>query len=202
MRRLRAAMTPEQLDNKRKVNREYMRVARVERPEMAREAERRYREANRDELAFKAFCRHQDNPDIANIRRSEWSKANPERQRQLKRESATRCAARPENRAASQKKGRQRHIRNSSDAAALALRIVAAADAAMAKVVSPQLRSDVRPMLIEAVYSGRFPIRLKSEHAQELLREHFRQFSKFDTVSLDEVIGENGFTRGAAMGMW
>lgn len=202
MRRLRAAMTPEQLDTKRAANREYMRITRVERPELARAAERRYRETNRDELAFRAFCRHQDNPDVANIRRSAWSRANPERQRQLRRASAKRCAARPENRAASQKKARLRHIRNCSDPATLALRIVAAADAAMAKVVSPQLRSEVRPMLIEAVYSGRFPIRIKPEHAQELLREHFRQFSKFDSVSLDEVIGEDGFTRGAALGIY
>ncbi len=40
-----------------------------------------------------------------------------------------------------------------------------------------------------------------AEQRSARLREHFRQFSKFDTVSLDEVIGEDGFTLGAALGI-
>lgn len=200
MRRLREGMTPDQLEAKRQTGREYMRRARIENPEAARAVERRYREAHREELAFRSFCRDRENPEAATQRKAVWRKANQERNRQINRESAKRCAARPENRIVSIQKARRRYVSQTKDKAALWKRIAAAAESA-ARTISAELRLEVISRLVEGVYIGRFPVQLKPQHAAEAQRDYFRQFSKFDTVSLDEVIGENGFTRGHALGV-
>lgn len=200
MRRQRERMTPEELQAKRVANRDYMRRLRVEDPERARAAERRYDETHKEQRSYYSFCRHQENPEASNARKAAWRKANPERNRKMNREQLKRARSTPEGRETEARRARRKYIRSVKDEAALGKRIAAAAEA-VARTISADLRQEVVGRLVEGAYVGRFPIRLKQQHAAEALREYFRQFSKFDTVSLDEVIGENGFTRGNALGV-
>lgn len=200
MRRQRERMTPEELQAKRTANREYMRRLRVEDPERARAAERRYDETHKEQRAYYSFCRYRENPEASIARKAAWRKANPERNREMNREHLKRARSTPEGRETEARRARRKYIRSVKDKAALGRRIVAAAEA-VARNVNAELRQDVISRLVEGVYSGRFPIRLAAEHRSEIVREHFRMFSKFDTVSLDEVIGENGYTRGNALGV-
>lgn len=57
-------------------------------------------------------------------------------------------------------------------------------------------------MLFEAIYTGRFPIKVKEAHALQLMREYHRMFTNFGPVSLDEVVGEGGYTRGQSLGVF
>lgn len=74
--------------------------------------------------------------------------------------------------------------------------------AVIPRTLPRDVRDDVYGMLILSVYEGRTPLRVRPEHAKAILAEHYRHFSKFDTVSLDAVVSENGATRGQLLGFW
>lgn len=73
--------------------------------------------------------------------------------------------------------------------------------AVLPRTLPRDVRDDVYSMLIVAVYDGRFPQRVQPQHAKVIIAEHYKQFSKYDTVSLDAVVGE-GATRGQLMGIY
>lgn len=204
MRRLRAQMTPEQLAAKREAGREYMRRTRIESPEVARAAERRYREAHREELAYRSFCRDENNRDAANRRKADWKKANPERHRQLNRESAKRCAARPENKAAERTRSRARYVQAVKDKAALGLRVTNAAQAVVPRNLPAHIRCGVLALLIERIYSGELPIRITAEHGKAALADYRRDVERFalQHVSLDAPVGQDGASFGQMVGVY
>jgi hypothetical protein len=78
-------------------------------------------------------------------------------------------------------------------------------DAAVPCSLPFDVRSDVIAMMFEAVYSGRFPLRISSEHVKSIISEHFRMFTKYGPVSLDAARFDDG--RGSlhdmiSEGMW
>jgi hypothetical protein len=78
-------------------------------------------------------------------------------------------------------------------------------DAAVPRSLPFDVRSDVIAMTFEAVYSGRFPLRVLSEHVKSIISEHFRMFTKYGPVSLDAARFDDG--RGSlhdtiSEGMW
>lgn len=204
MRRLRARMTPDEVEAKRQAGRDYMRQARIDNPEAARSAERRYREANREGIAYRDFCRHQENREVANKRKAEWEKANPEQRRRTKRASAKRCAARPENREASRKRSRVRSIRAARDKAALGLRVMEAAGAVVPRSLPDHVRSGVVAMLVERVYSGDLPTKLAVEHGKAAVADYRRDVERFTLqhASLDAPIGADGASLGQLTGVY
>lgn len=162
-----------------------------------RKAEKRaWSERNAERESFRKFVWNEENRERKAATLKAWKAANPEHARNR---SNWRDANRTER---NRRQARRRHLAGVKDKRALEQRIVAHANAALTQISSPDLRTELRSMLIEAVYSGRFPIRLQPDHARELMREHFREFSKFTTVSLDDVIGADGFTRGQQLGIY
>lgn len=203
MRRLRERMTPEQLEADRKIKREHARQVRIERPEVPRAAQQRYEASHREERAFKNFCRYHDNPKAVRERLDAWKKANPERAREIKRESAKRSAARSASRLAIIRSERRRHIRTVKDKDALGCRVVASAEAAVPLLLPDHVRTGVVAMLIERVYSGDLPIRITAAHGKIALADYRRDVENFSLqhVALDAPAGENGSSLGQLMGV-
>ncbi|SEG61280.1 hypothetical protein [Bosea lathyri] len=158
-----------------------------------------------------------------------WRAANLERARATKREyMARRRAEKPEEVAASKKKwaaanpeyirasSRKQYHKHPEKAAARRRRwriskfginrtdqhkLMDRCHAAIPRTLPRDVRDDVFSALVVAVYEGRFPKRVQPEHAKTIISEHYKQFSKFDTVSLDAVVCE-GATRGQLMGIY
>lgn len=184
-------------------------------------AQREYRRRNAEKRNANRRRWAHLNPELDAFRKFVWREENREHraayQRAWQEKNREQCSEYHKAWVAAQPEGRRRDagskhrsvrssrkwcLQNVKDKAAQERRIVASAEAAIPKSVQGDLRAEIKAMLVEAVYSYRFPIRLQPEHTQEVMREHFRQFSTFATVSLDDVIGEYGFTRGAAMGIY
>lgn len=81
-------------------------------------------------------------------------------------------------------------------------KLIERAHAVIPRTLPRDVRDDVFGMLILGVYEGRFLKRLQPADAKAIILEHYRQFSKFDTVSIDAVIGPDGFTRGQQLGLY
>jgi hypothetical protein len=60
----------------------------------------------------------------------------------------------------------------------------------------PDVRDDVAAAVIMAVCEGRFLRTFGAKEAKRIMTEHCREFSKFSTASLDDVLTPDGATRG------
>lgn len=180
-------MTPEQRERQRESRHRYRKSAK------GKATQKLWRDRNIEKVAFYRFVFNEENKAKRAAYQRRWKERTGYKTPPPKNVTAGTIAAR-------QRCDRRKHIANVKDKAALELRIVSAAES-VAGNVNAELRQEIISRLVEGVYSGRFPIRLTHEHRSAIVSEYFRQFSKFDTVSLDEVIGENGFTRGNALGV-
>ncbi len=156
----------------------HKRAYRERHPEKLAAYAKAHREANPDLVAFQDFMKRQRTPDQCRARRAAYIAANPEkfREQQRNKPSAKRKRLR---------QGRLRTIARTKDKAALGERILANARAAIPSHISANLRAELAGMMAQRVYEGRYPIKLKPEHAKEVMTDHFREFSKFGPVSLD-----------------
>lgn len=145
----------------------------------------------------------------------QWREDNLEACREKKRVyMAKRRAEKPQEIYESKKRwadANKEHLRRKSRARARLRRglkrtteqkLIARAHAVIPRTLPRDVRDDVFGMLILGVYEGRFSTRLQPADAKAIIVEHYRQFSKFTTLSLDSVIGDDGFTRGQAMGVY
>jgi hypothetical protein len=139
------------------------------------------------------------NPERARAASMKWAKANPEK---VKAKDRRNHLARVERmgiegmRKYWREKARRRYVPR---AKALPIgeelnRLLGSNElyAAAAAAVSPKLPKDVRDDVIQAVCLAVLESEIELDqvagHAREYVARHYRQFSKFDTVSLDEPI--------------
>ena len=169
-------------EEQRRKTREYKKRWRRENPEKYLEERRRYRRKTSEKRAFdRMLYRRANGEPLAKERLAAWAAANPEKAKA----AAKRRRQSDKGKRKQAIRSRKKHISTCKDQAALKRRIVANVDAAIPKNINAELRGELRAMLVEAVYAGKLPIRIKSEHAKEMMREHFRMFTKYGTVSLD-----------------
>jgi len=166
----------------------------------------RYREASperkaelRERQALSELRRRIKSPDQVKEQYYRSRRKNPESTRTKDRECRRRYRAKnPEKR---RQERRRWWLRKYGLSAQAQTSLVEGINAALSPKMPLDMRGEIVSMMIEAVYDGRFSARDAPKHTQDIIREYFRQFSKFDTVSLDAVIGADGFTLGRAMGI-
>lgn len=194
-------LTPEQIERYRRQKRAYMEVYRTDNAGKVKQSKKRWADENKPYLRAKSRERYWRNredlvtpiaipPTQAAMRRKVIKAEKRDRQRQ-------------ENiRAANLVSGRRTFIQSHPDRRALERLILDSVRAAIPGHLGRDLRDELTSMMFEAIYTGRFPINVEESHAREVMREHHRMISNFGPESLDEVVGENGITRGQALGIY
>lgn len=206
-RRYRAKLSPEQRQRVLDQAKAY-RLARS--PEqVARDAEsrKRSRAVNREwenEQRYLRRLRQADrDPDAAEAtdraRRKRWREANPDLARERERVKAAKAYSRDPERFRT--RDRRRYLRDHPLTADQQRELYQRARALAPASLPRDVRDDVVGQVLAAVVDGRLSRRFGEADVKAVVAAHFRQFSKFSTVSIDEVIGEDGFTRGALLGL-
>ena len=178
--------TPEGRERQRAYNRAYAKSAK------AKETLRRWHEARKaaqPELVRAAWCakearRKERDPEKFRAKNAAKKRRrrvrNPEKERAKDRRKRLRC--RPLDRA------REANI---------IARIRKSTPASMPRAT----RDEVLSMAFLGILEGRFPTRIEAKHVREVIREHFREYDTFKTISLDAVVAD-GATRGQLLGIY
>lgn len=162
----------------RKSSADASRRCREAKPEEARAAARARYHANPDLAAFNKFMARQRHPGRETARKKAYAERHPEKHRKQRNNTPSAKRHRKEY-------ARRRTIRETKDKAALGERIIANARAAIPANVGPELRAELAAMIAQRVYEGRYPIRVTTEQAKEVMTDHFRMFTKYGPESLD-----------------
>jgi hypothetical protein len=197
-----ADMTPEQRERHREAIRRYRQTS-----DAQREAERRYRERNRDRLpemrALGRLRRMDRDPEgvlaAEREKHAQWTAKNPERRRLLNRaKKLTYEKAHPER---IREKQRRKYLRQHPLTPEKQRQIFVDVRAKVPATLPPDVRDEVVGRVFEAFMSGRFTRKIRAQDVKLIISEHFRQFSKFTTVSLDDIV-HDGASRGQLMGIY
>lgn len=123
------------------------------------------------------------NRDKLREQRERWKAENPERYREAN--NAYRRRWRAKNKEARAQERRFYKLKRNGLSKFSEQRIYDRVQAVIPRALSFELRGELLSMLYEAIYSGRFPRRVTPAHAQMLIKEHNRMFTKYGPLSLD-----------------
>jgi hypothetical protein len=196
-----ASMSLEQRERLREAARRYRQTSPAQ-----RDAEKRYRNRNQENLpemrALQRLRRIDLDPQgvlaAERERHARCRAKDPEKRRRLDREKEIRHQkAHPEK---ARERFRRKYLRAHPLTPAKQRQLFADVRAKVPITLPADIRDEVAGMVFEAIMSGRFKRSVTAHDVKLIITEHFRQFSKFSTVSLDEIIHE-GASRGQLMGV-
>lgn len=161
--------------------REYRRRYREKHPDRVKESARKCRETRADVIkeSVRAYRATESGRAAMERARARWVAKNRDRVLAYYREyNAHRRAGRTAGEALADTLGM--HLSQNA--------IYAAASAAVHRGMPPDVRDDILSMIVLAVLEGEFPVEEIAAQAKKFISAHYRQFSKFSTVSIDAVV--------------
>lgn len=161
-----------------------------------REAQRRYRAAHPELVAYKNFIYRQENRERIYETEKKWRAKNPERVAQHKKNQP-----RPPSRA---KHNRKLYLTRITDKLALEKRLIARANAEIPQSLPKTVKESVTSMLLERVYSAEISVRFTAEDVRIALADYRREFEHFSFkhASLDAPVGPDKATLGQLAGVY